>query len=331
MLLTNWLDVSEPRLLQARLVQVPSEAEAQRDTPVASQPHEQAELLPAPEVTPSQPEPVATSAPDLEPPPEPQAEPHSEPVAESAATQTPEASEDSSATQPAQETPELNEALDEGEIKPPAFSEVKTEFDVFMNDETSRVGTATIHYKALEDARYLLTWKVEATGLLGLLYPNLVQTSEGKITEFGLQPSTYRYQFGNKDDKTYEAQFNWSDKLVVMKTSKGEKLADIADNVQDLLSFMYQFMYVPPLSNMQIHLTNGKKLAVYDYAFDGEETLSLKWGEVKTYHIMHAKTDSDDKTELWLASEYQFVPVKIRKTEQNGTVIEQVATSISAQ
>jgi len=224
----------------------------------------------------------------------------------------------------------LSEAEAEA-VKPTVYTRIQTEFDVLMRGQASPVGTATIHFQRDETAQYSLRWEVKASGLLGLLYPNLLQTSEGKITEYGLQPQFYRYRFGDRASKSYEAEFNWSEKVISLKTAKQQKYADITDNAQDLLSFMYQFMYVPPLETMQLQLTNGKKVAVYDYAFQGEETLSLAWGDVNTYHILHSKTEVDEKTELWLAVDYQFIPVKIRKTEKNGTVIEQVATRIIAE
>jgi hypothetical protein len=46
--------------------------------------------------------------------------------------------------------------------------------------------------------------------------------------------------------------------------------------------------------------------------------------------IMHSGIDSDEKTELWLAIDYQYVPVKIRKIEKNGDVVEMVATRINS-
>ena len=44
---------------------------------------------------------------------------------------------------------------------------------------------------------------------------------------------------------------------------------------------------------------------------------------------MHSGSDAEDKTELWLAIDYQYVPVKIRKIEKNGDVVEMVATRIN--
>jgi hypothetical protein len=88
-------------------------------------------------------------------------------------------------------------------------------------------------------------------------------------------------------------------------------------------------MYVAPLQTMQIPIATGKKLAIYDYSFEGEESLNIKLGELKTIHIVHSGNNDEEKTELWLAIDYQYVPVKIRKIEKNGKVYEMVATRIN--
>ena len=158
---------------------------------------------------------------------------------------------------------------------------------------------------------------------------SILQTSEGLIdVEQGLRPANCHYQFGNKANKSYQAAFDWAKGELLLQSSKGDKTVALTESVQDYLSFMYQFMFKPPLNAMQISLTNGKQLSSYDYTFEGEETLKLDFGEVKTYHIKHAKSDSDEKTELWLAIDYQFIPVKISKTEKDGQVINQIAKVI---
>ena len=232
-------------------------------------------------------------------------------------------------TQPGLVLPDTAEAIE----KPQPFTTVETDFDVLMNRNPERVGTAKIYYSKGTDQRYELTWKVSATGFIGLLYPDLLQTSQGNITEFGLMPTFYLYKFGEREDKSYQASFDWIEKSVALQSTKGTKTVVMdsdasAGHIQDFLSFMYQFMFAPPLDEMQMYLTNGRKLGLYTYAFEGEETLELKFANVNTYHIQHAKTDSDEKTELWLAKDYRYVPVKIRKTEKDGTVIEQIATRL---
>ena len=218
-------------------------------------------------------------------------------------------------------------------VEPPKaapYQHIETTFDLYVNEEKARSGVAKIVYDAASDiGRYKLTWSIEASGLLAVFYPDLVQTSEGLVdVEQGLRPANYHYQFGNKANKSYQAAFDWSKKELFLHSSKGDKTVALTENVQDYLSFMYQFMFKPPLNVMQMSLTNGKRLTSYAYTFEGEETLKLDFGEVKTYHIKHTKSDSDEKTELWLAVDYQFIPVKISKTEKDGQVINQIAKAI---
>jgi hypothetical protein len=92
---------------------------------------------------------------------------------------------------------------------------------------------------------------------------------------------------------------------------------------------MYQFMHVAPLQQMQLPIVNGKKLRIYDYSFEGEAQVSSVLGELKTIHIVHSGSSEEEKTELWLAIDYQYVPVKIRKIESNGSVVEMQATRIN--
>ncbi len=209
-----------------------------------------------------------------------------------------------------------------------AYQYVETDFNVRTEIDGATVGNAQITYD-LNGEQYQLKSVIKPQGLAALIIGNLVQTSDGIVTKKGLQPTDYLYKYGEKPDKTYAAKFDWVNKSVNLVTVKGIKTAEITDGTQDLLSFMYQFMYVAPLQRMQISIATGKKLAIYDYSFDGEENINIPLGEIKTIHILHVGDDNDEKTELWLALDYQYVPVKIRKTERNGKIYELVATRIN--
>jgi hypothetical protein len=210
-----------------------------------------------------------------------------------------------------------------------AYQYIETEFDVRTAVDGGVEGKATIIYNLVENTQYQISWLTEGKGIMALLFPELLQTSEGKLTKFGLQPSHYLYQFGKKADKTRSASFDWQAKKVNLQTAKGVKTEDLPDGTQDLLSFMYQFMYVAPLQQMQLPIVNGKKLSIYDYSFEGEEQVNSPLGELKTLHILHSGSNQEEKTELWLAIDYQYAPVKIRKIESDGSVVEMLATRIT--
>lgn len=209
-----------------------------------------------------------------------------------------------------------------------AYQYVETDFDVRTEIDGATEGSAKITYNLIDSQQYALKSVIKPQGLAALIIADLLQTSDGTLTKNGLQPNVYLYQYGDKTDKTYSAKFDWASKMVSLITAKGTKTVEIADGTQDLLSFMYQFMYVAPLERMQISIATGKKLADYDYSFDGEESINIPMGEIKTLHIFHTGDNNDEKTELWLATDYQYVPVKIRKTEKNGKVYELVASRI---
>ena len=204
---------------------------------------------------------------------------------------------------------------------------IEMDFDLRRNADR---GKAHISYKQRPDGTYTLSNVAEAKGLMSLfLSGQLVQTSEGIVTTNGLQPVQYVYQFGKKADKSQRATFDWQAGQLNLENSKRSVSVALPDGTQDLLSFMFQFMFEPPLDKMQLSITNGKKLRSYAYTFEGEDQLHTKIGNLRTMHIGRSTGDGDEKTELWLAVDLHYLPVKIRQTEKDGSVIEQIVTSLS--
>ncbi len=216
------------------------------------------------------------------------------------------------------------------EIKPlpQPYHNVETIFEVYRDNHDSVAGSARVVFNISENNTYILSSVTEANGLASLFLGALVQKSEGVVLENGLRPNYYTYLYGNDDKKMQSANFAWSDGIIEMNSEKGKKTEALVAGTQDFLSFMYQFMFIPPLENTEIAMSNGKKLRTYSYSFQGEDKITSKLGELNTIHLLKSG-DDDEKTELWLAIDYQYLPVKIRKTESDGSYIEQIATKIS--
>jgi hypothetical protein len=324
MLLLGGLDLTLPHLkkemhlIEAR-IQMPKSVAKQVEAPKSE------------EVVAPAPEPVKETPPEAnqEAPSESVPEPTVETPVPEVVAETPPVAEPQVPTPSASDEPEPQPADFGVVINENAYQFVETDFDVRTKVDGSAEGSAKITYNLIDGNHYQLKWLTEGSGFAALIFPDLLQVSEGFLIKTGLQPVSYLYQFGNKTEKTRTANFDWLNKKVTMQTSKGTKTEDLPEGTQDLLSFMYQFMYVAPLQNMQIPIATGKNLRVYDYSFEGEENINSSLGEIKTMRIMHSGIDSDEKTELWLAIDYQYVPIKIRKIEKNGKVVEMVATRIN--
>jgi hypothetical protein len=295
---------------------------------------------PKPEVTPPKPKPepeVRAPAPEKPAPPTPKQEAPPEPLPETVPENTTPAPEPVAVSEPVPPVEPVSVPESEHELQPRdeglvinenAYQYVETYFDVSTKIDGPSEGKAKTIFNLVDNEHYQLSFLIEAQGVAALFLPDLVQTSDGLLTKTGLQPLNYLYQFGNKTDKTRKATFDWQAKTLQLTTSKGVKTEPLQVDTQDVLSFMYQFMYVAPLQKMHLNITNGKKLREYDYAFEGEENVNSPLGEVKSIHIAHTGTDIDEKIELWLAIDYQYIPVKIRKTEKDGKVYEFVANRV---
>ena len=208
------------------------------------------------------------------------------------------------------------------------FDDVETDFDILRGIDGYKVGQTKIRYQA-RDGGYLLVSESEAKGFASLfLSGKLIQRSEGRVTEHGLQPQEFLYQYG-KSGKKQRALFDWDKRSLILETDKGTQKSRLPKDTQDLMSFMYQFMFVPPLQEMQLNITNGKRLKAYGYSFVGEVDLSTKLGVLRVVHLENINDDGDEKNEIWLAVDYRFLPVKIRKTEKDGSVIEQIVSDIN--
>ena len=234
------------------------------------------------------------------------------------------------------EAPQVAEPLWREEDRPmyeeiarlPAPSFVDMDFDV---KRVNGFGSGRAHYRyqAESQGRYSLRSEMEAVGLASIAFAGKrIETSIGKITDHGLQPEAYRVDVTSKPEKLQAANFDWVNHKLTLKMAKTELVEDLPEGTQDFLSFMYQFMFVPPLERMEWPLTNGKMVRVYNYEFIAEEVITTKFGQINTYHIAKSSGDAEEKTDVWLAEDYRFIPIKILKITKDGSGYEFIATRI---
>jgi hypothetical protein len=228
---------------------------------------------------------------------------------------------------PAEKQPEPPaEPVAAPEPPPPAMPKhVEIEFLV---DYDGASAVERQNYQAFDDGHYVLSSTVEAKGLLSLALSDLNQKSTGHVTPQGLRPDTFIYQYGKNSKKAQKASFDWVGKTLAMEVDDSKQSVALEDGTQDLLSFLYQFMFTPPLDQFQLAITTGKQLKTYHYLFEGEEEIKTKLGTLHALHISKSSGKGDEKTEIWLAEDYHYLPVKIRKTNSAGKVIQNTINAI---
>lgn len=222
----------------------------------------------------------------------------------------------------------VTETEQEPSIPLPELAEIR--YTLHKGQDGFTVGKAEHTWKR-EGRHYTITQIAEASGIFSLIASGRhVQISQGEITPAGLQPASYWVQRGQSPDKTDTAQFDWQSMQLTYGTAGDTSTVPLPTGTQDLLSFLYQLAFAPPQSgSTRLYITNGRKLDNYGYQALGEETLELQAGAIKTLHIGKLRQTGEENTEIWLATEYHYLPVKIRFTDKQGGVMEQTAAAIN--
>lgn len=316
---------AEESVIETRLVSLPAATKAV-DKPATKKPAQQ---RPVKKAVPVEPLPTPEASADIPP-----AEATASESAPTDSSQVASAEPDAAAQQVAETSPpEATSELPELPADmPKAPSYVDMEYALSRGGDSGNIGNVHVTYNKERDGSYQLRSESKAQGLATLFVSGtLVQTSNGVVNEHGLQPTHFAYEFGSREDKRQYADFDWAAGQLTMRSAKGDKTEALPAGTQDQLSFMYQYMFVPPLVHMQLAVTNGKKLSHYSYTFEGEETVSTKLGELHTLHIAKSSGAGEEKTELWLATDHHYLPIKIRKTEKDGKLYEQIVTRLSTE
>mgnify|MGYP001176968616 FL=1 len=206
-----------------------------------------------------------------------------------------------------------------------AYKYVETEFEIRQSSNPEEININTITFTTQEESGTYRLTNVLFSGTNANPNTNnskiVLENSEGIVTNQGLKPNYYSQQ--SVDGQNLQAAtFAWADGSVEIN-KKYEKLTQGA---QDEISYLYQFMYYPPSENTEILTTDGKNIYAHHFIYLGEEIIQTKLGELKTIHL---SKEGEEKIEVWLAVDYQYLPVKTKKTAPDGSFVERTASKLS--
>ena len=219
---------------------------------------------------------------------------------------------------------------DQPPAPPPMPQRVTSRFTVFKGVNGMSVGRAEQVWK-LDGERYTISSMAEASGLFSLFVSGkFLQESRGEMTTTGLRPSSYKVERGKGGaDRTETALFDWDSMTLVLTSGSDKQTLKLPDGTQDLLSFMYQLAFTPPQSSaVKLQVTNGRKLDTYTY-WVVEEALETPMGVLNTLHLGKHREEGEKDTEVWLAADYHYLPVKISQVDKDGDGLVLLANEIA--
>jgi hypothetical protein len=162
---------------------------------------------------------------------------------------------------------------------------------------------------------YKLTETWRGKGALSLR-GEAVRSSEGSIAADGLRPVKFEDKRTGRDMQ--HAEFN-----AAAKTATPLR--------QDRLSFIWTFAFSPPKGPVTVKVTDSKGSTEYTYEPAGRERVKTPAGEFDALKLVKRKHNPDDKgTEIWLAVERNYLPVRLLVIDKEGTRLDTLAAKIGA-
>lgn len=306
----------------------------------------QARLEPLPLPKPVlKPKPAVKAAPKLRPKPRLRAKPAppAQPILEPIAAPTP-ATEAAAPAAPVETPPAapqepLVDAPASAPLTPPPPplnampGKAEIQYTVFMGVNGFSVGRATYIWQVRGD-RYVLTSITEGTGLIALIQPGkLVQISQGHITPQGLAPDDFWIQRGKPTpDKTAAAHFDYRQQTVTVGKMMNATTVPLLAGAQDILSVTFQLAMTAPFQGtQQLYVTSGKGLKPYTAQVVGDELLDTPLGQLRTLHLARKAEAGENAIDVWLALDYNNMPVKVRVDHSKLGIVEQVISEINVE
>lgn len=183
-----------------------------------------------------------------------------------------------------------------------------------------------------DGGQYKIESVTKGVGVYALLGERKL-TSSGNITKDGLKPKHFESHQGNSKKKSLINDFDWAKNTLNMQIKGETKTQTLEKGTQDLLSYAYQFMFMPTkvraANAINVTLTTGKKLNHYQYKVIARGfKLNVANQQFKTMHIANMPAAGDDKKQLWLAENQYYLPVQYKLTDEDGANFEQTLTKI---
>ena len=190
---------------------------------------------------------------------------------------------------------------------------VEVGYQVARNDLTM----AEVTDRLEQDGKtYRLTETLKGKGVFSLR-GDATRSSQGAVVADGLRPVKYEDKRSGRE--TQAADFDPSAKTPTPLR-------------QDLLSLLWGFAFFQPKGAVTYSVHNGKQATTYTYEVAGREKVKTPAGEFDALKIVKRREKPEDKvTEVWLAADRNFIPVRVLVIDKGGNRLDQVATRITTQ
>ena len=201
-------------------------------------------------------------------------------------------------------------------------------FRVFIGNPGFEVGEAR-HAWSHDQTHYTMELELRTTGVAALMNRFLyTQRSEGEVGAKGLKP--LRFSVEQRGRASDVVEFDWrAAQATIRRGGRKPRTASIAPGDQDVLSLWHQVGLVGARglpANLTVLTNKSAKPASLKVV--GPESSDLPIGRLDTLRLRAEAGDGSLTVDIWLASRYGMLPVRIRIVDDEGEVLDQRAIQL---
>lgn len=171
---------------------------------------------------------------------------------------------------------------------------------------------------------FKITSNAQATGIYKVVNPGkILRESRGIITDKGLQPDLFSDRRYKKEPRV--SRFDWANKKLIIDNEGNVSEHSLPEFTLDRISFSYNFIFSSLAGDhVDVYVTDGRTLQPMRFNISREK-LDTPVGELDTVVLSKRPTEADHfEREIWLATRYNMIPVRIRTVENDGLKIEKM-------
>ena len=194
------------------------------------------------------------------------------------------------------------------------------------------IGESRQNIRNAGNNRYIFESNSRTTGLAKILFnKQIIQQSQWQMVNDRLVPVEYSYKRYRGDlDRIVTSHFDWENQRVLNRVNDQKLELPLHEGMLDQL--LYQFAIMHDMQNgvmpTQYTVADTRRLKTYYFDKLGEETITTPLGDLDTIKLLHYKKNDEKRLVFWCSPEYQYLPVKIEITEDDGRSITVMIQSV---
>lgn len=192
-------------------------------------------------------------------------------------------------------------------------------YSVTRKDKATGSMQMVLERKSINSYRYRMDTRVK----LGIVHSRLQQRSDFSWKNGIFFPDSFRStQQITFYKRTESVKFNWETLRATGTKKRDDFELEIMEGVQDKLT-IYLFLASALCTGedpVAVSVVSGPILKPHNYRIKAMESLLTKLGPLQTIHIRRGTYDSEKQTDMWLAEEIRFLPVKLVYRDDNDVI-----------